>query len=243
MSNESSLGDDADAPVEASAVDSAHMLRIADLVDSVQSPSSADEAETLSQLNAASLDMMPGATCAGITLVGRDGDITTIGPTHPYAIMLDDAQREVSQGPCMSSAWEQHTVRVDDLWSDRRWLAFRLAAIQAAPIRSILSFRLFEDSEHVAALNLYSEGVSAFDDEAVELGLVLAAHTSLAWNAIRRRRRFQSALASRDVIGQAKGILMERFTIDAVAAFEVMKRLSQDSNMRLAEIAARITTR
>jgi AmiR/NasT family two-component response regulator len=70
--------------------------------------------------------------------------------------------------------------------------------------------------------------------------LIFAAHTTLAWNAMRRQEQFQSALASRDVIGQATGMLMERFDIDAVAAFELLRRLSQESNTKFVTVAGRI---
>jgi AmiR/NasT family two-component response regulator len=91
-----------------------------------------------------------------------------------------------------------------------------------------------------ASLNRYAESPDAFDDESVELGLVFAAHTSVAWNSMRREQQFRSALASRDAIGQAKGILMERFNIDAIAAFELQRRVSQESNTRLTDIAERL---
>ena len=84
------------------------------------------------------------------------------------------------------------------------------------------------------------QSAGAFDDDSVELGLVYAAHTSVAWNSMRREQQFRSALASRDVIGQAKGMLMERFNIDAVAAFQLLRRLSQESNTRLVDIAERL---
>lgn len=107
-------------------------------------------------------------------------------------------------------------------------------------MRSIVSFRLFDDGNAMGALNFQAEKAGTFTDESVEVGLVFAAHTSMAWNSMRREQQFQSALASRDIIGQAKGILMERFDIDAVAAFEILRHLSQQSNKKLAEIAERL---
>lgn len=92
----------------------------------------------------------------------------------------------------------------------------------------------------MAALNLQAEAAGVFTEESIEVGLVFAAHTTMAWNSMRRERQFQSALASRDIIGQAEGILMERFDISAVAAFELLQKLSQDSNVKIAEIAAKL---
>ena len=62
----------------------------------------------------------------------------------------------------------------------------------------------------------------------------------MAWNSARRDEQFQRALSSRDVIGQAKGMIMERYRVDAVQAFEVLRKLSQDSNVPLLQIAAEL---
>jgi AmiR/NasT family two-component response regulator len=92
----------------------------------------------------------------------------------------------------------------------------------------------------MAALNFYAEQPRAFDHGAIEIGLIFAAHTAIAWNMLKRDDQFRSALESRDIIGQAKGMLMERFHIDAVHAFELLKRLSQESNLQLVEVARQL---
>ncbi|HME79751.1 MAG TPA: ANTAR domain-containing protein [Mycobacterium sp.] len=89
-------------------------------------------------------------------------------------------------------------------------------------------------------MSFYTEQPNVFDDEVAELGLILATHTALAWNTLRRDEQFRSALASRDIIGQAKGMMMGRFNIDAVQAFELLKRLSQSSNTPLALVARQL---
>jgi AmiR/NasT family two-component response regulator len=89
------------------------------------------------------------------------------------------------------------------------------------------------------ALSFYAEEANVFDDDAVEVGLIFAAHTVLAWRLVGREEQLRSALASRDVIGQAKGMMMERFKIDAVQAFDTLRRLSQNSNTPVAAIARR----
>jgi AmiR/NasT family two-component response regulator len=89
-------------------------------------------------------------------------------------------------------------------------------------------------------LNFYADQPYAFDDDAAEMGLILATHAAVGWNMVRRDEQFRSALASRDIIGQAKGMIMERFKIDAVQAFELLKRLSQSSNTPLAVVARQL---
>jgi hypothetical protein len=216
------------------------MYHVLELVDGLQRRAATDFESALRSINETTVDSVPGAQYAGITLVDSEGKVSTLASTHSYADWLDDIQRDVSEGPCLSAAWNQHVLRIDDLASDQRWPRYRQAALQRTPVRAVVSFQLFGDDKNIAALNLYAEPARAFDDEAVELGLVFAAHTTVAWNMMRRQEQFTSALASRDLIGQAKGILMERFGINAIAAFELLRRLSQESNTRLVDIAHRL---
>lgn len=107
---------------------------------------------------------------------------------------------------------------------------YRDTALERTPVRSVLCFRLFGEGRPLAALNFTARRPGAFTDDSIEMGLIFASHLTLAWNTINREQHFQSALASRDIIGQAKGMLMERFDIDAVAAFDLLARLSQQTN-------------
>ncbi|MDN4517244.1 MULTISPECIES: ANTAR domain-containing protein [Mycobacteriaceae] len=91
-----------------------------------------------------------------------------------------------------------------------------------------------------AALNLLARSPRAFSAEAEALGAMLATHAAIALSVVNKEQQFESALASRDAIGQAKGILMERFGIDAVGALELLKKLSQDSNTAIPVIAERL---
>ncbi len=88
-----------------------------------------------------------------------------------------------------------------------------------------------------SALNVYAEQPNVFDEASRSIGLVFAAHSSVAWNSARRDEQFKNALASRDMIGQAKGMIMERYGVDAVQAFELLRKLSQDSNVPLIKVA------
>jgi AmiR/NasT family two-component response regulator len=101
---------------------------------------------------------------------------------------------------------------------------------------------MFREGGTTAALNFYAEPVNAFTDGSVNLGLIFATHTALVWNMMRRDQQFRSALVSRDIIGQAKGMLMERLDIEAAEAFELLKRVSQESNTPIAQIAQRVIT-
>lgn len=131
-------------------------------------------------------------------------------------------------------------MRVDDVATEGRWPEFRDAVLAESPIRSIRSFEMFTNEQKMGALNVYAECPNAFDTESEEIGLVFTTHGALALQAARRDDQFRSTLASRDVIGQAKGMLMERFNIDAVAALNLLMRLSQEHNIRVSHISRRI---
>jgi ANTAR domain/GAF domain len=214
------------------------LVEVADLVGDRKDGTS-DEAGVFLHLNKNAAEFVPGAQSAGVTVV-RNGVIETLGATDGDVTVFDDLQRRHHEGPCLAAAWENHIIRVDDLSADQRWPRFIADALARTPISSIMAFRLFDDARTTVALNFYAAAPYAFDDESAEVGLVFATHTALAWDIVRRNEQFRSALASRDLIGQAKGIIMERFTVDAVRAFELLKQLSQNSNIPLSDIARRL---
>ncbi|MBO0680742.1 GAF and ANTAR domain-containing protein [Mycolicibacterium sp. S2-37] len=183
---------------------------------------------------------VPGAQYAGLTLASRNRGISTAAATDRYPTLLDEIQQRHQEGPCVSAAWEHHTVRIDDMHTEERWPHYRQDALNETPIRSILAFEVFVDNDTLGALNVYSEQPHAFSQEAIDLGVIFATHIALAWSVFRRSDQFRSALASRDIIGQAKGIVMERFRVGSVRAFDLITRLSQESNTKLVDIAQRI---
>jgi hypothetical protein len=185
---------------------------------------------------------VPGAQYAGITVTQKRRPSQTSAATHRYPVMLDEIQSLHQQGPCLTAAASQESVRVDDLNADNRWPLYRAEALKQTPIRSILSYGIFREGATAAALNFYAEPVNAFDDGSVNLGLIFATHTALVWTTMRRDLQFRAAIVSRDVIGQAKGRLMERFDIDADAAFDLLRRISQENNTPITQIAHRIVT-
>ncbi|WP_024441522.1 GAF and ANTAR domain-containing protein [Mycobacterium sp. UM_WGJ] len=218
------------------------MRDVADLVHTLNQRSGVEPEGALDELLVNLLAHMPSAQHAGVTLTTSTGDVQTLSATDPYPAVLDDIQRKQREGPCLAAAWKQHVVRLDDVCSEERWPSYCREVAATTPIRSILAFELFTGEGSTGALNFYSQTDNAFDDDAVELGLILATHAALAWHMVRRDEQFRSALASRDVIGQAKGMLMERFGIDALQAFELLKRLSQNSNTPLAGVAQQVVS-
>jgi transcriptional regulator with GAF, ATPase, and Fis domain len=213
--------------------------QVAELAQTLGRQESADVDTVLAELTQSAVAAMPGAEHAGITIASRNGKVRTAAATDRYPVLLDEIQQRHDQGPCLSAAWQHHIIRIDDMQTENRWPAYCREASET-PIRSVISFQLFADHSNMGALNFYADQPYAFDEEAAEMGLILATHAALGWNMVRRDEQFRSALASRDIIGQAKGMIMERFKIDAVQAFELLKRLSQSSNTPLAVVARQV---
>ncbi|MCV7348237.1 hypothetical protein BST42_03350 [Mycolicibacterium rhodesiae] len=183
---------------------------------------------------------LPGAEYANITVTAGQFEIDTPAATNQAAIRIDDIQRRTGEGPCLSTAWEHRVVHVEDLSRETRWPNFCTHALQTTAVRSIMGFQLFITDRSIGALNIFADRPHAFDDQTRQLGSLFAAHSALVWDAARRESQFQEALASRDIIGQAKGMIMERYSKDATQAFEMLRQLSHDTNVPLAEVAARI---
>lgn len=210
-------------------------LRIAEIVRGLYNRTDVDT--VIAELAEHAAVEIPGAQYAGITITRKSKSVETPAATHLYPMLLDKIQQQHQEGPCLTAAWEKKIVYVADLETDDRFPRYRRDALAETPIRSIMAFQLFIEGETMGALNIYSENPDSFDDQSRNIGLVFAAHSSVAWNAARRDEQFRRALASRDIIGQAKGMIMERYGVDAVQAFDLLRKLSQDSNVPLIKIA------
>lgn len=201
---------------------------------------SADSESLLTAATQFAVDQVPGADFASITLVDSKGGIT-----HPVVIgeeaqRVADVQRELGEGPCVGATFESTTIQlVEDTATDERWPGFAAAA-HAAGVGSMLSFCLYVQSEAYGTLDLLARKPHAFDAESISIGSLYAVHAAVAFSAVREKEQIRAALTTRDVIGQAKGMIMERYKLDSDAAFRLLARLSQDSNIRLAEVAEQV---
>ena len=120
--------------------------------------------------------------------------------------------------------------------ADTRWPEFSLLATQLG-VNSLLSFQLFVENENLGALNLYGGEAGVFSQDSLDVGTILAQHAAVALAAAVDEAQFQIALSSRDIIGQAKGILMHREKLTGLQAFNLMVRTSQRSNIKLFDLA------
>ena len=199
---------------------------------------STDVARTLAGVTAAAVDLVDGVDYADVMLI-EDGQFRSVAPSAPLVTELDAVQQRLQQGPCLEAAVGDTMIRCNDLGKDSRWPQFAAAAV-AAGVYSILSFQLYTHQNGAGALNLLGRNPREFDHEVEALGAMLATQAAIALIAANKQRQFASALASRDLIGQAKGITMHRYSVDALHAFEMMVKLSQDSNTPVRVIAQQI---
>lgn len=194
---------------------------------------------TLTKVCELAVETIDGCDHAGVSLIeGRR--VSTVGASDEVPQRVDAIQYETDQGPCLDAIREHEVFQVDGLAEEPRWPKFAKRAAEETGVASMLSVRLFAEEETMGALNLYSKRPDAFDAEARELASVFAAHASVALAGARREEQFRDALASRDLIGQAKGILMARESISSDQAFDALRRASQRLNIKLREVAERV---
>jgi GAF domain-containing protein len=208
-------------------------VRMAELAREVAALNASD---VMVSVTAAAVELIPGVAAAGILLISKGGKFESHAPTSDLPHQLDLLQMHFGEGPCLEAAVDELMVRTDDFETETRWPQYSQAVVEIG-IRSGLSFKLYTSDQNAGALNLFAVEPNVFDSQAEATGSVLAAHAAAAILASRRGEQLESALTTRDVIGQAKGIIMERFKVDAVQAFEMLRKLSQTSNTRLVEVA------
>lgn len=182
---------------------------------------------------------IPGAVHAGLSVRSEDHRLVSAAVTDELILRCDDAERELGQGPCADKAWDGLPLVIADTATDDRWPAYsrRLAANGVA---SALVTRVNHGRRTVAALTLYAEKPDAFDAGDVALASALADHASVALASDQLEQHLRIAVETRQLIGQAVGILMERHKLDADSAFELLVRASQRGSVKLRDIAARV---
>jgi GAF domain-containing protein len=188
----------------------------------------------------------PRAAC-GVTL--RNDDRTwTVASSDSLASNVDEVQYGTDQGPCLQTLRTGQVVDVRDLAAETRWGGYRAHALGYG-VRSSLSLPLAVDGEPRGALNLYGRTVDAFDEVARRAAAVVASHLSALLTLASRQARqtdlsgqLREALASRSVIDQAIGIVMEQQRTSPRVAFAVLRQLSQRQNRKLRDVAAEIVT-
>jgi GAF domain-containing protein len=188
-------------------------------------------------------DSIPNAAGAGASIINARGRRESAGATDPFVLRADKLQYELGQGPCLSAWAEQRAIIIQDTAQETRWPRWT-AAIADLPLRSVLSAPLTTEGRRIGALKVYSPSPMAFDDRSVFLIERLAGPAAALLGSVRDREATQrlsaqlvEALANRDMISQAQGILMERMSITSREALEVLLAASRKESRPLQEVA------
>jgi hypothetical protein len=197
-----------------------------------------DVNETLTALTAAAVDSIPPVHFASVSYRTVGKPIETLAPTDPLAVAIDELQYDLSEGPCYAVVAAERVALSNDLSKEERWPEFGPRAA-ALGVGSQLALVLVAEARQRAALNLYSRDRQAFDGS-FEIAELFATQAALVLGFSRTIQNLDDALGSRTVIGQAVGIVMERYGVDQTRAFEYLTRLSQNSNTKLRTVADRL---
>jgi GAF domain-containing protein len=190
---------------------------------------------TLEAITSTAVRMLSPALHAGLTIFSR-GELIPRACTGEVPLVLDHLQQELGDGPCINAARCQSIFRIEDTGRDERWPRFNAEAARLN-VRSMLCVPLWIDERSLGALSLYASQAAAFTELHERVTMLLATFAALTLTEAQRASQLHEALGNRDVIGQAKGILMERHGITADTAFGVLSRVSQAENMKLVAIA------
>jgi GAF domain-containing protein len=195
-----------------------------------------DVEATLQAITGSAVATVPHAEDCSISYVIARRRVQPRASTGRLPEAVDALQEQVGQGPCLDAAWETEMVVVDDMGTDARWPEFAARAAELG-VGSMLCFQLFVRGDQLGALNIYSRARDAFDVDSQEIGHIFASHAAVALAGAEHEANLRAGMGNRDVIGQAKGILMERHKLTADQAFGVLARVSQDLNRKLLDVA------
>lgn len=210
---------------------------LADAAAEINRPTSLDE--TLDAIVRATRTSVPGFTDVGISIRHRGGPIETKAGTGQLVWELDTIQYDLGEGPCVDAIEAGATVVVEDARHEQRWPRYIAQAVQQG-LRSQLAVGLYDDGKSLGGLNLYSTIESKVRDEAVHAAQLFARHATIALEKAQDKHQLNEALTTRKVIGQALGIIMERYQIDEDGAFQFLVRASSTSNIKLRDVAAEL---
>jgi GAF domain-containing protein len=240
---------------ESGEIESALTAAFVDLADALFGvPAASGVVGVVERVVDAARAVVPGADAVSVVLRNPDGRLDTVASSHPSAQKADALQDEVGEGPSHTAMHRSGVGAAMDRLGEpaATWPRFGPRAAADLGFGAVLSTGMFPGGEppRFGALNFYSWSADGLDAADRDHALVLAAHAATAIAAVQartaaelRESQLREALRSRDVIGQAKGVLMERRGLSADEAFDVLRRTSQDLNVKLREVAETLVTR
>lgn len=203
----------------------------------------ADEADVYQGIVDAARELVEGCERASLLLRERDRYFSAAS-TDDIARRIDQIEIEVGEGPCVDAILDeayQHDADLTDATTP--WPTFTARILAETPVRSAIGYRLLLDGTKVGALNIFSDTPHGLNQKSADTGAVIASFASVAITAVRAREQastLQNGLHSNREIGKAVGLLMAAHRIDGDEAFAVLRRTSQELNIKLAKVAAQV---
>ena len=192
--------------------------------------------EQLDEVLQAARDTISPVDAVSITVMHRADGVETIAGTDALVYELDQVQYDLNEGPCLDALRGAPIQRVDEMDDEQRWPKYAAVAADKG-IRSQMAVELFTDERSLGGLNLYSRRARAFDEQTRQLAYMFATQAALAMGRRAEVEHLNTALATRKAIGQAIGIVQERFNLDEERAFQFLIRVSRDGNIKLRDVA------
>jgi GAF domain-containing protein len=204
--------------------------------------SSEDYEDTFRRICLTAANSITGCDAASVSTI-EAGRPVTHGSTGDMATRGDQIQYDENEGPCLDAAMRERWVYTPDLTTSRRWPHSSKRLAGELGVRTMMSCRLALDAapnQTLGGINLYSRAKDAFNDEDQMLALLLASLGAVAVDASRQQAQLRRAIESRQVIGEAVGILRSQGGVSREQAFDMLSRASQRMNVKLRDLAQQI---
>jgi len=185
--------------------------------------------------------VVDGCDHASIMLRAKDGTFSTVASTDETARQVDHLERLHQQGPCADAIVEDTPQFEDDLTEPHpHWPVFAREVVRLTPVRAAAGFRIVSGEKKIGALNLFSDEVRGMAPKSGDQAIILSAFTSVAVTTLHRReeaRTLAAGLTSNREIGKAVGLLMAFHKVSDTQAFDMLRKTSQDLNIKLVDVA------
>jgi GAF domain-containing protein len=195
--------------------------------------------DTLQTIVDVACNSVPGFDQVGISTLEKTGNIQTRAFSGDLVLPLDKVQYGLGEGPCSAALQGTEVVSISTLRNEQRWPQY-VPRARAAGVRSQMAVKLYLDQGTLGGINFYSTISDDVTPEAIALGRLFATHSAIALGHARERDTLNEGLQTRKVIGQAIGILMERYDMNEDRAFAFLVRASSHSNIKLRVVAQKL---
>lgn len=218
---------------QAFATDLAEMARVLLVQETVQ--------DTLDRIVHYAVELVEGCEHAGVLTVEGGRKVRTLAATSDLVRESDASQQDYGEGPCFDVTRTRAEVyRVTDMTTRvERWPHYAPKARRLG-VGSMMGILLYTEDDNLGALDMYSTEPAKFTERSEHAGWLLASHAAVALSSARSHAQLATALESRSEIGEALGIIMERYKLSEREAFSVLRKSSQDHNIKLRDVARQV---